>query len=69
MDRIWTTEPMTPLAYKPKDAATMLGISRSTVYQLIADGHLPARKLGTATIIRHCDLEAFLDATSFPPAI
>lgn len=68
MDRVRTTEPPTPLAYRPKDAATMLGISRSTVYQLIADGHLPARKLGATTVIRRCDLEAFLDAAPFSAA-
>ncbi len=39
MDRVRTTEPLTPLAYRPKDAATMLGISKSMIYQLIADGH------------------------------
>ena len=46
----------------------MLGISRSTVYKMIADGRLPARKLGAATIIRRCDLEAFLDAAPFSAA-
>ena len=68
MDRVQMMEPLTPLAYRPKDIATMLGISRSTVYQLIADGRLPARKLGAATVIRRCDLEAFLDAAPFSAA-
>jgi excisionase family DNA binding protein len=35
----------------PGQSATVLGISRATVYNLIADGLLDARKLGERTII------------------
>ncbi len=55
MDRVRTTEPLTPLPTGRKDAATMLGISKSMIYQLIADGHLPARKVGATTVIRYSD--------------
>ena len=68
MDGVRTTEPLTPLAYRPKDAATMLGISKSMIYQLIADGHLPARKVGATTVIRYSDLEALLEAAPFSAA-
>ncbi|WP_279597675.1 helix-turn-helix domain-containing protein [Methylobacterium sp. J-067] len=68
MDRVRTTEPLTPLAYRPKDAATMLGISKSMIYQLIADGHLLARKVGATTVIRYSDLEALLEAAPFSAA-
>lgn len=65
MDRVRTTEPLVPLAYRPKDAATMLGVSKSLIYQMVAQGQLPSRKVGATTVIRHCDLEAFLDAAPF----
>ncbi|WP_409564279.1 helix-turn-helix domain-containing protein [Methylobacterium sp. J-076] len=68
MDPVRTTEPLTPLAYRPRDAAAMPGVGRSTVYQLIADGHLPARKLWATTVIRHCDLAALLDAAPLSAA-
>ncbi len=58
----------TPLSYRPKEAAAMLGVSRSTIYQMIADGDLPARKLGMATLIRHEDLARVLDAAELSPS-
>lgn len=53
---------MTPLAHRIEDAAGLLGVSRSTVFALVADGQIPARKIGRATVIRHADLLAFLEA-------
>ena len=53
---------VTPLAYRPKDAATMLGISRSTIYEMIAHGTLSSFKLGTATVIRHDELARVLES-------
>jgi len=50
-----------PLAYRPKDAATVLGVSKSTIYQMIADGDLEARKLGAATLIPHTELVRVLN--------
>ena len=57
-----------PLAYCVEDAAAMIGISRSTMYEFVKDGRIPARKIGTRTVIRHCDLEAFLEAAPFSAA-
>jgi excisionase family DNA binding protein len=34
--------------------------SRSTTYRLVAEGRLPARKLGSATLILVEDLESFI---------
>lgn len=51
-----------PLAYRPKDAADMLSVSKSTIYQMIAEGALPARKLGASTVILRSDLVALLEA-------
>lgn len=40
-----------PLAHAIPDAARAIGIGRSAVYELIADGRLDARKLGGRTVI------------------
>jgi excisionase family DNA binding protein len=53
------------LGYSPKKAAAYLGISRSKLYELIADSRLIARKLECRTIIHRDDLDAFL--ASLPP--
>jgi excisionase family DNA binding protein len=53
------------LGYSPKKAALYLGISRSKVYELVADNRLIARKLERRTIIHRDDLDAFL--ASLPP--
>lgn len=51
------------LSYRPAEAAAVLGISRSTIYGMIADGTLEARKLGGATVIRHEELVRILDCS------
>lgn len=38
----------------------MLGIGRSTLYNLIKDGQLPIRKLGKRTLILREDLDQFI---------
>lgn len=55
MSRPQPTAP-TPLTYRPEVAARVLGVSRATLYRMIAKGDLNAYKLGTATVIRHDDL-------------
>ncbi|MCJ2031272.1 helix-turn-helix domain-containing protein [Methylobacterium sp. J-043] len=57
-----------PLAYRIEDAAAAIGISRSTLFEHIKEGRIPSRKIGVSTVIRHCDLEAFLDAAPFSAA-
>lgn len=47
---------LTPIAYRPAEAAHVLGVSRSTIYQMMADGKLEARHLGGATLIAHEEL-------------
>ena len=54
----------TPLAYRIPQAAALIGISPSTLWAKIAKGQIPARKMGGATIIRHVDLEAYVNATA-----
>ena len=48
------------LAYSIKEAGEMIGVGRGTVFALIRDGKLPARKLGSRTLIRAEDLEALV---------
>jgi excisionase family DNA binding protein len=57
-----TPERLIPLAYRPKDAAAVLGVSRSTIYQMIAEGRLEARKIGAATVIPRASLLALFEA-------
>ena len=54
--------PADPLAYRPKEAALAMGISEALLFELIAAGDLPARKLRGATILLRSDLVAFLEA-------
>ena len=39
----------------------MVGISRRSVYELLRTGQLRSKKLGSRRLIRHTDLERFLD--------
>ncbi len=41
-------------------AAKFLGVGKTTVYELIRKGRLPAYKLGKRTIIKLSDLQALL---------
>lgn len=54
------------LTYGLIDAARALGIGRSSIYRLIADGKLEARALGGRTVIPAASLQAFV--ASLPPA-
>jgi excisionase family DNA binding protein len=49
-----------PLCVRPAEAARMIGISRATLYRLIAAGELHPYKLGRSTIIDLADLQAYL---------
>ena len=53
---------ITPIAYRPTDTARALGISEALVYELIANGDLPARKLGRATLILRADIDTYLSS-------
>ncbi|WP_082984906.1 helix-turn-helix domain-containing protein, partial [Methylobacterium platani] len=50
------------LTYRVEEAAKLLGVSKTKVWDLIGEGRLPARKLDGVRLIRRVDLEAFIDA-------
>lgn len=47
------------------EAARLLGIGRSTLYLILKDGRLSARKLGKRTLILRDDLETFAQTLPF----
>jgi excisionase family DNA binding protein len=54
------TIPDDKLCYRADDAARVMGIKRTTVYELIKSGALESRKLRGATVILRSELERFL---------
>jgi len=54
------------LAYSIADAVKVTGVGRSRLYELIKSGDIPTRKCGARTLIRHQDLQAFIDALPNP---
>lgn len=57
-----TEHPTAPqLAYTVKQAATILGIGRTTLYALIQTGELTPVKLRMRTLLMRDDLVALLD--------
>lgn len=58
------TAPPTRLAYPPVEVAGLLGLSRSKVMALVADGTIPSLKIDRSRRIRHEDVVAYLDRLS-----
>jgi excisionase family DNA binding protein len=50
-----------PLLYPMAEAAALLGISRSNVYQLLRDGRLTSVRIGSRRLIPRASLESFVD--------
>ncbi|EAP89371.1 hypothetical protein OA2633_08904 [Oceanicaulis sp. HTCC2633] len=53
-------------AYSVLDAASYLGVSRSQVYRLLAEGSLDSLKIGTRRLIRRDALDALIERSSEP---
>jgi excisionase family DNA binding protein len=49
------------MAVSPAEAGRRLSVSTRTVFNLIRRGELPAKKIGSRTVIRVQDLAEFLD--------
>lgn len=56
-----------PLAYSIRDAAALIGTSRSGIYRLAAEGAITPRRLGGHTVVLASDLRVLVD--SLPPAL
>lgn len=50
------------LAYKPIEAAELLGVSRSRLFQLLRSGELESVRYGRTRLIPRSSLERFLNA-------
>lgn len=61
-----TRDTSTPakLSYGIREAGQALGVSRPTLYRLIARGELATFKMGSRTLILRTELEALLDRLS-----
>ena len=55
-------EMVQPLAYSPVDAADALGIGKTRLYELIAQGSLAAKKTGSRTLIIASSMRAYLES-------
>ena len=52
---------MNKVAYSIDEAVTATGLSRTTIYEAIADGRLRRKKAGRRTIILATELQRFLE--------
>ena len=50
------------LAFSLADAASAIGVGKSTLHELIATGKLPVRKLGRRSLVLREDLEAYVQS-------
>ena len=50
-----------PILYTPKQAAGVLGISRSTVYNLLKDGHLGSIHIGRSRRIAQSHMTRYIE--------
>ncbi|MBI1685390.1 helix-turn-helix domain-containing protein [Caulobacter hibisci] len=55
------------LAYRIKEAAEVLAISRSRLYELVAAGEIRVLKDGSRTLVRRSELQAYLDRLETAP--
>jgi excisionase family DNA binding protein len=55
-----TAAPTSQLLYTPTEAAVVLSVGRSTVYELMAAGQLPFVQVRRVRKIRRADLERFV---------
>lgn len=53
-----------PIAYSVPDAAKAIGVSKATVWRLLAAGELVSFKLGHRTLIRADVLQGLIDRAS-----
>jgi excisionase family DNA binding protein len=49
------------IAVSPSEAARMMGLGRTKLYELLSANELKSLKLGTRRLIRVSEIESFLD--------
>jgi excisionase family DNA binding protein len=49
------------IAYRPNEAAQAMGLSRSRIYELMAEGVIAYRQLGNTRLIPRAALDALLE--------
>jgi excisionase family DNA binding protein len=59
--------PADPIAFTIRNAAAVAGVGRTTIYRLIADGVLDARKCRGRTLILASELRRYLE--NLPPSV
>lgn len=59
-------QPVPRLALSVPEAAAALGLSPRSVWQLIADGALPVRRVGKRVLVPTAELAAFIAADTHP---
>lgn len=51
-----------PAVYTVEEAAALLGVARTTAYELVRDRTIPARRLGGRWVISRARFHAWLDS-------
>lgn len=60
MSPIEKPEPAQPKARRLAHAARAIGVSRSTIYKLAAEGRISIIKIGRASVVTDLELDRFL---------
>lgn len=50
-----------PICLSPSEAAKAIGISKSTLFNLLARGEIKAKKLGSRTLITAAELNRYVE--------
>ncbi|MCL4671367.1 MAG: helix-turn-helix domain-containing protein [Sphingomonadaceae bacterium] len=58
-------QPVEPICVKVNDAARMIGVGRTKLYELISSGQLETVKIGKATRITTASLHALVNRKRF----
>lgn len=57
--------PVPAIAYRPEDAAALIGLSRPTIFRLIRRGAIRVKREGKSVLITHRDLEAYVEGLPY----
>lgn len=60
---------MPPLLLKAEEAARLLGLGRSKVFEMLATGELPRVRIGRSVRIRRTDLEEWVEQRAAGTAV